>query len=394
MSQVDAPVVSIVIPCYNARSVLQPCLQSIFDLPPKRRFEVIVVNDGSTDGTPEMVRELFPKVRLLNNPENLGYSRSTNRGIEAAEGRFIHLLNSDVVFPEAGAVDRLAEHLERHEEVGAAGTLLYNLDGTVQASVKALPSFLSAVFGARSFVSTRWPENRFTRRELLHWKAEAGGAFPAGYISSASLMIPRDLLRRIGKLDPVFFHFADADLCKRIQDGGRSVVCVPQAKAVHDAHKGGTTESLSRRFRGVANFHMGAYRYYRKHSGTAAWHPARLAAAAGLALRAAFAFAGQVVEETVLLFRPEAPSEDTAASHFAAKFANAGKDSNVDVSVIVASYNSRVRLQACLESLYSCPNQTNVEISVIDDASSDGGAEMVRRLFPQARLHENPSNLG
>src|SRR5258707_8023383 len=103
--------VSIVIPCYNAHSVLGSCLQSLYSHPPARSFEVVVVNDASTDGTPEMLRERFPWVRLLDNPTNLGYSRSTNRGIAESRGRFILLLNSDVeIMP--GAIDRLAEHLE------------------------------------------------------------------------------------------------------------------------------------------------------------------------------------------------------------------------------------------------------------------------------------------
>src|SRR5215471_6973795 len=172
--------VSVIIPCYNARGVLAACLDSILNHPPALRFEVIVVNDASTDGTPEMVRARFPSVRLLDNPRNLGYSRATNRGIGESRGRFVLLVNSDVEFLP-GAIDRLASHLENHPEVGAAGTLLYNADGSIQPSVKALPSFRSALFGARSFIAHRWPENRFTRRELVHWKSAGGEPFTAGY---------------------------------------------------------------------------------------------------------------------------------------------------------------------------------------------------------------------
>jgi GT2 family glycosyltransferase len=384
--------ISIVIPCYNARRVLEPCLRSIYRHRPRRPFEVLVVNDASSDGTSEMLRERFPQVRLLENSENLGYSASTNRGIAAAAGRFVHLMNSDVIV-YAGAIERLADHLESHPEVGAAGTVLYNADGTVQASVKALPSFLSAIFGARSFISQLWPDNRFTRRELLHWQVDGGGPFPAGYISTASLMVRRDLLRRIGDLDVRFFHFADADLCKRIWDSGSEVVCVPHAGAMHDAHTGGSMASLSRRFRVVAGFHRGAYRYFRKHSGRGAWHPLNAVVAASLGLRLLLSGLVQLGKELIQVFRRMLWLDEPVLP-LARSRAESGPRDGVEVTLVVPNYNARAMLERCLESITRDPPARSFEIVVIDDASSDGSAALVRDRYPQARLIANRRNQG
>jgi GT2 family glycosyltransferase len=385
------PEISIVIPCLNARAVLEACLASIYGRPPRRPFEVIVVNDGSTDGTPDMVRERFPQARLVNNATNLGYSAANNRGVEAAAGRYVHLLNSDVEFTDGSALDLLADHLDAHPEVGAAGNLLYNADGSVQASAKALPSVMSALFGARSPIGRLWPNNRLTRRELLHWKAGDGVPFPVGYISSASLMIRRELFRGIGGLDTDLFHFSDADLCKRIWDAGQSVVCVPAAKAVHDAHQGGTTASFRKRIRIVTNFHRWAYRYYRKHSGTSPVHPARLLAAMGLTARWMFAIVAQLALEALSVFRRHGSAPFHVAQPLT--FVNEARP-DVDVSVIIASYNARAMTQACLQSLNVYQGKKKVEILVIDDASSDGTAAMVRGQFPQVDFTVNPQNIG
>jgi GT2 family glycosyltransferase len=289
-------VVSVVIPCYNARVLLESCLESIYAQPPQRPLEVVVVDDASRDGCSEMVRKKFSQVHLLRNPRNLGYARSTNAGIAAARGSFIYLLNADVeVLP--GAIDNLVGFLESHPDAGAAASLLYNRDGSVQASVKALPSVRSAFFGARSWLSRWWPDNPMTRKELLHWMAEDGEAFTAGYVSSASLMVHRDVFRSVGVLDAGFFYFLDADFCKRIWDSKRKVFCVPAAGVVHHEHQGGSLGTLGRRFRAVGNFHYGAFRYFRKHGGKSLWHPINLLVILCLGARFVFSGTGQVFRE-------------------------------------------------------------------------------------------------
>lgn len=288
--------ISVIIANYNAQALLERCLRSIYAHPPARSFEVLVVDDGSSDGSAEMVAARFPQVRLLINGRNLGYARSNNRAILESKGRLLYLLNSDAeLLP--GALDALAGFLEAHPDAGAAGSLLYNADGSIQASVKALPSAKSALFGARSFLSKWLSGSRFIRGELLHWKAHDGEPYRAGYVSSASLMIPRAVVREVGPLDTRLWYFIDADYCTRVWNLGRGVYCVPAAKAIHLDHQGGTKADLGRRFRAIVTFHYGAYIYFRKHAGKAWWHPQHALVGLGLGGRCLVSILWQVLKE-------------------------------------------------------------------------------------------------
>ena len=293
---IQTPVISVIIPSYNTRELLSRCLASIYSAPTERPVEVFVMDDASRDGSPDMVRERFPQVRLIVNRENRGYAYSNNTAIAMSQGRFVYLLNSDTeVSP--GALDQLAEFLETHPEAGAAGSALYNSDGSVQASVKSLPTVKSAFFGKRSWLARWFPKLNATRSELLNWRVESGIPFEAGYVSSASIMMPRDVVERVGDLDTRLWYFIDADYCRRIWDIGRSVHCVPAAKVLHVEHLGGTLAGWKQRFRSMWRFHYGAYIYFRKHSGWAVWHPVTLFIVLGIAARFVLSFGIQTIKE-------------------------------------------------------------------------------------------------
>ena len=297
--------VSIIIANYNTRDLLRGCLASIYENPPRSSFEVIVVDDASRDDSAEMVREIFPRVRLRVNKVNGGYARANNWAMHHAYGRHLYLLNSDAVLLP-GAVDKLVEFLDTHGRAGAAGSLLLNGDGTVQASVKALPSIRSAFVGKRSWLHRLFPGSPLTRRELLHVHAERDETpFKAGYVSSASIMVPRDVGRKVGDLDTRLWHFIDADYCKRIWDAGREIYCVPAARVVHLEHKGGTLAGWRKRVWALYVFHRGAWIYHRKHSGHSLLSPASALVGAALLVRFALALALQAGREILGLDRHE-----------------------------------------------------------------------------------------
>jgi GT2 family glycosyltransferase len=289
---------SIIIATYNGRGVLADCLASLFQAAPACSFEVLVVDDASWDHTSEMVAERFPQVRLLRNETNIHYARSNNRALDLARGRFVYLLNNDTIMLP-GAIDVMLAFLRERPAVGAVGSRLLNGDGSVQASVKAPPNIGSALFGARSPIAKLFPGNRLTRRHLLHLDRSASGPFEAGYVSSASVMIRREVIDRVGYLDERLSYHVDADYCKRIWDAGWEVYYVPSATVIHLAHQGGTMVTRSRRFKSVVEFHVGSYIYYRKHHGRLRWHPLHLVAAALLGLRFIISLGLQAVAELV-----------------------------------------------------------------------------------------------
>jgi N-acetylglucosaminyl-diphospho-decaprenol L-rhamnosyltransferase len=294
------PTLSIIIATYNARDQLAGCLDSIAAHPPGAPFEVLVVDDASHDGSAEMVRGRFPWVRLLVNEHNVNYSASNNRALSVAAGCYIHLLNNDtVVLP--GALDALMAFLQATPRAGAVGSKLVHPDGTVQASVKSLPGPMAALFGSRSIISKLLPNNRFTRRHLLHLSYDMTRPFRAGFVSGASCMIRREVVQRIGGLDERFFYHVDADYCRRIWDAGWEVYYLPTAAVVHLEHQGGSMSSRRRRFQGIVEFHRGSYLYFRKHDLPSPWHPMHGLALVGLSARFAVALLLQLGREVVAL---------------------------------------------------------------------------------------------
>lgn len=293
--------ISVIIATYNACELLAGCLESIFHNPPARSFEIIVVDDASSDDSAGMVEQRFPQVRLLRNPRNVHYARSNNRAMDLSRGRLIYLLNNDtVVLP--GALDAMAAFLEQHPAVGAVGSKLLNADGSTQWSVKSLPSIMAGFFGARSVITKLFPRNRFTRQHLLHLASDMSRPFPAGYVSSASIMIRREVVQQVGHLDERLSYHVDADYCTRIRDAGWQVYYLPSAAVIHLAHKGGTMVNRARRFKSVVEFHRGSYIYFRKHQMTSPWHPMHLIVVLGLSARFLISLALQLSKE-LLAFR-------------------------------------------------------------------------------------------
>jgi GT2 family glycosyltransferase len=191
----------------------------------------------------------------------------------------------------------LIRFLEDHPAVGVVGGKILNEDGSTQWTVKALPSATTALFGARSILTRWFPGNRFSRRQLLHWRDDAEGSFTAGYVSGASTMLRRAVLERVGYLDEAFFYLVDADHCKRVWDAGFEVRYLPSAAVLHLNHQGGTMIDAKHRFRSVVALHWGAYLYFRKQILRSVWHPLHAVALLGLLTRFAFSTAVWALRE-------------------------------------------------------------------------------------------------
>ena len=242
------------------------------------------MDDFSRDGSYEMVREKFPQVKASRNERNLHYSRSNNRVFDISRGQYIYLLNSDTLMLPS-ALDKMIEFLESHPKVGAVGSKLLNEDGSIQASVKTLPSLLSGLFGARSPINWFFPNNPFTKKHLLHLSEDMSQPFQAGYVSSASVMFPREVVERVGYLDYRLSYHVDADYCVRVWKAGWEVYYLPGSVVVHLDHKGGTQVSPKRRFKSILEFHYGSLIYYQKHQMKSWFHPLNFIVLAGISFR-------------------------------------------------------------------------------------------------------------
>lgn len=253
---------SIAIVSWNTRDQLAKCLRSIeqnfgagADLPP----ETIVVDNGSEDGSADLVRKGFRWVRLIDNRENVGFARACNQAIRHAKDRYVLLLNSDTeVLP--GALDALTRFMEAHPRAGACGPRLLNDDGTLQ------PSCHPMLTPAREFWRLLFLD-RVVRKATypMHaWDVEAPRRVEA--INGACLMLRRSSLDTVGLLDEDYFLYTEeVDLCLRLADADWELWWVPQARVVH---QGGASSRLVRET-AFLQLYRSKVQFYRKFGGEA-----------------------------------------------------------------------------------------------------------------------------
>lgn len=276
------PPLSVSIVSYNTRAHLDACLRELQDTV-RTRYEVVVVDNASHDGSVEMLRQSWPTVRVFEMGWNAGFARAMNRALAEATGDYLLLLNPDTrVLPDA--VDKLVTFLAGHPQAGAAAPRLLNGDLSDQGTARAFPTPWASVFGRKSFLTRAFPNNPWSRRYLVGQNPVGTDPFAIDWVSGACLMTRHEVLDAVGALDEAFWmYWEDADWCRRIGDAGYAIYCLPDARVVH--YEGQSSTGHSPRL--VWTFHRSVYHYYAKHHLKRAWHPLRPLIAAGLACRAA-----------------------------------------------------------------------------------------------------------
>jgi GT2 family glycosyltransferase len=257
---------SIVIICWNDWKVIENCLRSIIQFTHNTEYEVIVSDNGSTDGSVDKIREQFPAVRVLENRANLGFARGNNAGIAEANGKYVLILNPDTIIHE-GSLDRWIDFAERHPETGAFGCRVQNPDGSYQRSARPFPTisryYISAL-GLRFLGHLRRP---VLSDEYEWWKGDTER--DVDWQSGCCVMLRGALLNELGGFDERFFYqFEEVDLCRRVWGSGSRVRFTPE---VSITHLGG--QSVGRfPVRFAVEICRNGYRYFYKHYGSAGAH--------------------------------------------------------------------------------------------------------------------------
>jgi N-acetylglucosaminyl-diphospho-decaprenol L-rhamnosyltransferase len=251
---------SVIVVSFNSAAFIERCLASVATFLGGVNHEVCVVDNASSDGSASLVREHFPRVRVIANPQNLGFAAGVNRGLGATQGRYVLWLNPDAELLDAGAGD-LIGFLEKHPTVGILGPQLVDPSGEVQLSCRAFPSYRTALFHRHSLLTRWFPENPGSREYLLSdWDHRT--AREVDWVSGACLLHHRRLLDEIGPLDERFFMYCeDVDFCLRARQAGWSVRYHPGARVLH--HVGGSSRAGALRM--VVARHRSMWRYYVKH---------------------------------------------------------------------------------------------------------------------------------
>jgi GT2 family glycosyltransferase len=226
--------VSIIIVNWNTRDLLASCLISLeFHLPETIQHEVIVVDNGSSDGSAELVKRDFPNVFLIESEDNLGFVRANNLAVAQASGRYVLLLNSDTELLDGGISD-IIFYLDRHPEVGVlTGRVLYP-DGSFQRPFRRFPHWLGSIFRntIQLVVKIKPAFERKFRLEQLDQMEE----HEVDWVSGAYLFIRSELVDG-GKVfdEDLYMWHEDTLLCYRVRRLGYSVMYVPYAPIIHHA---------------------------------------------------------------------------------------------------------------------------------------------------------------
>lgn len=251
------PLVSFIVVSYNTRDILGDCLRSIKDHF-SATHEVIVIDNASSDGSPELVEKDHPKVALIRSTTNIGFSAANNLGMARAKGEFVILLNSDTVVTS----NSITMWLNAHQQANAtiSGPTLVYMNGAPQISAWKVPrpvdSLLEAVFLHRFFARRGYPT-----------QIPEGGR-TVGFVSGAAMLFHRSVFLELGGLDPILFWMEDVDLCVRASECGGSCW---QFRTPAIVHIGGQS-SAKAPSRMISNQLISRIKFARKHrSGSASF---------------------------------------------------------------------------------------------------------------------------
>lgn len=238
--------ISIVIVTHNSLSPVVDCLSSLHEHPPSFPHEIIVIDNASTDGTREGIADRFGGVRLIENRENVGYSRGVNQGIRLSAGRMVLVLNPDIVVGE-GSIDRLLAFMDRTGDAGIAGAKLVYPDGRLQYSCRSFYT-LRALLLRRTFLGKLFPRARAIRDHLLiDYDHETPRR--VDWVLGACMMVRREAIDQVGTMDERFFlYFEDIDWCYRMKQQGWHVYYVPDSVMIHRYERSSATSILRKPF--------------------------------------------------------------------------------------------------------------------------------------------------
>jgi GT2 family glycosyltransferase len=251
---------SIVIVNYNTERLLQGCLESVYAGANGTPLDIWVVDNHSRDESVAMVKSRFPRVRVLENDSNLGFSRANNLVVSQSRSDYILLLNPDTVIL-GDAIERMVKFMDAHPEAGIAGCKVLNRDGTLQLACRRSIPTPEVAFYRLTGLSKLFPQSRIMAKYNMTYESP-DRTHEVDAVSGAFLMIRRQVVEKIGLLDERFFMYGEElDWCLRAKRAGWAVMYYPEAQIIH--YKGESTRYNSRR--AALEFYRAMYLFHKKH---------------------------------------------------------------------------------------------------------------------------------
>ncbi|MFD0869516.1 glycosyltransferase family 2 protein [Paenibacillus residui] len=275
---------SIIILNYNTCELTLKALRSVYASRTGYQFEVILIDNASSDSSVEKIREEFPQVQLIENQENVGFAIANNQGMRIAAGRYILLLNSDTIV-QTDTLEIMVRFMDEHPDVGASGCKVILPDGSLDKACRRGFPTLSASFYYAFGISKLFPHvPRFNQYQLGYLNPDE--EYPVDCLVGAFMLVRRKAIDEVGLLDEQFFMYGeDVDWCYRIKQAGWTNYYYPKTHIIH--YKGAS--SRKRPLKIVYEFHRAMYLFHRKHFRSRYSLPTNLLVYGGIGLKLAFA---------------------------------------------------------------------------------------------------------
>jgi GT2 family glycosyltransferase len=223
---------SIIIINYNQKNFLKLCLKNIKEVNPSLDYEILIVDNNSKDDSLKFLSEIKDeRVKIILNKKNLGYAKAINQALKISKGKYVLILNPDVIVLK-GSIEKLYQFMEEHPECGIAGPKLLNPDKTIQYSCLKFPKWYTPIL-RRTFLS-KLP---FAKKHLKYYlmsEWDHKTIKEVDWLLGAALMVRTEAIKKVGLLDERFFlYFEDIDWCRRFHQHGFKVFYVPEASFYH-----------------------------------------------------------------------------------------------------------------------------------------------------------------
>lgn len=287
---------SIIIVNYNSIDVLRNCLSSLTDLDAKINFEVIIIDNASSESITEL-EKFFPKYKFLYNEKNIGFAAANNIGIQQAKGKYILLLNPDTIVNEY-SFQPMIQYLADHNDVGIVGCKIFNADGDIERSTHSFPSLLKEFVHANEFLKTlmsydSWISSFFKKKlkaKSLESYWDHNSTKQVDHVTGACMMIKKEAIDEVGLLDEAFFLYnEEVEWSLRFKSAGYKSFFVPDSSIIHlfgystkqRVQKQTVNNLLVERYRGM-------FYFFQKHYGSTKLFALRFIVFQGFGLRLLF----------------------------------------------------------------------------------------------------------
>lgn len=251
---------SILIVSYNTCRLTLDCLQSVYESRTVYTYEVIVVDNASSDDSVVAIERDYPQVTLIPNSANTGFAKANNQAMAIAKGRYVLLLNSDTIV-QPDTFQTMISYMDEHPDLGATGCKVILPNGTLdKACRRGFPTPSASFYYAFGF-SKLFPDNpRFNQYQLGY--LDPDDTYPVDCLVGAFMLVRQETIAQIGGLDETFFMYGeDVDWCYRIKQAGWGIQYYPGTYIVH--YKGAS--SRRKPFKIIYEFHRAMWVFHRKH---------------------------------------------------------------------------------------------------------------------------------